>query len=160
MNYKSITTGLRDRLLESMKRPAYHYTLDRCVIRDWPSLEALDTDIGKTLAMIVPDKQTAGEMASHTVEMVASVDIVAARALRQGSDSFWDETKIDDTRTESQDKLVEDIERAVYGWNYTSLAENIEITERNRSAIDTYVEGWAVVFFTLRLQWEQVWRTS
>lgn len=159
--YRSIIDAVRQRFIDAVKRPAYNYSLDRCEIAEWPSLESLNQDFGKTLFLIVPDTEVAVEMASWTVEKEAFVDLIAARLLAQGDqDSPWQQSRIEDARHLAQTKLVEDVDKAIYSWNYTAYAENIEITERDRSAERTYVEGWAVVFFRLRFQWEEVWRVA
>lgn len=159
--YRAILAATRQRFLDAIKRPVYNYTLDRCEIAEWPSLEALNQDFGKTLFIIVPDREIAIEKASWTIEKEAFVDVIVSRALTQGEqDTPWQQSRIDDPRHLAQTKLVEDIDKAIYQWNYTAYAENIEITERDRSAERTFVDGWAVVFCTLRFQWEEVWRVQ
>ena len=155
-SHRLIVAAIRDRLL-TIKPPTYHYSVDRCEVREWPSLEVLDSSIGRTLFVIVPDREDTVEVAGRLVEKTATLDLVLARALTHGAnDDFWAPSRIEDSRSVTQDKMTEDVNAAIYGWNYTAYADNIEVTEANKSAADTYVDdGWALVFVTLRLQWEE-----
>lgn len=161
MNYRTIVSSLRDRILSVMKRPTYNYDVSRCEVAEFPTLEALNSDIGRTLIIICPDDENTVEQAGALVQKEAFLDIVAARELRQGdNDNIWTRAANEDSRTTTQDKLVEDIDRAIFSWRYQGIAENIEVLTADRSAERTNIERWGIVFIRVRLQWEETWAAT
>ena len=155
MKYSTIIPAIRQRFLDTVKESdGFNYDLDRCEVVAWPSSDLLDPLAGSTLYMIVPDRETTTENLSYALVKVANVDLVLARRLEFEGTQWQTETEYD-MRDIAQNKLADDLEAALAGWDYTAYAENIEVQEIDRAADRTYVEGWAIVFATLRIQWEQ-----
>jgi hypothetical protein len=164
MGYSEIVAAIRQRLLDAMQADlGRHYTLDRCEVFPFPNGDLLDPTYGQTLAMLIPDRETTTESLGRIVEKEAFADLIVAR--RIDADVLgWQKDQIYDDGPTVQNYLVEDVEYALFGadedgayWDYTALAENIEIVAVDRSIERAVVDGWAVVFMSVRMQWEQQW---
>jgi len=137
-----------------------NYTVQACVVQadffdDSPQTTKVVAG-SQSLVIVIPDEEEAVERVSKGVVKVAHVDVAALTPFKPSSERPWAQPSL--TRATIQDRLVLDVERAVYAdVTLGGTVENCEIILRDRSADRTYIEGWACVFMRVRLQWEEIW---